>query len=491
MAASQSDLIGRLAIHYRLIDQDQLAQAVQEQRMRSDHSLGEVLVLMGWINTSQLNQLLEAEQLVRAKEAAQQPAQPQQAPRPATATATATATTTTGNVPRPPPRTATTITGLRAPTQPIPQQPVAPPHAAPTSGPLMAAANVPQVAWLHRMLAHARQKGASDVHIHAGSSVKARTHGALVDLTKEVLSAPETDGILIPSLLDWQRQLLMEHGEVDFSYSVANVGRYRVNVYRGQSGLCGVYHYIPAEPPTLAALGLPDSATRLVNHSNGIVLITGPSGCGKTSTMAALVNLINEEREDHVLSIEDPIEYVHPSKRCVVNQRQINRHTKSFAAALRSALREDPDVICIGELRDLETISLALSAAETGHLVLGTLHTQGAVRTINRMIGVYPPKQQSQVRTMLAESLRAVISQKLLPRSDGAGMVLAYELLFMNYASANLIRENRTFQLGTVLQTGRSAGMRSMDDSLKELLQKQLISKKTALLNADNPKLFA
>jgi twitching motility protein PilT len=206
--------------------------------------------------------------------------------------------------------------------------------------------------------------------------------------------------------------------------------------------------------------------------------------------MASLINVMNEERSDHILSIEDPIEYLHVSKRCVVNQREVNRHTRSFANALKSALREDPDVICIGELRDLETISLALSAAETGHLVLGTLHTQGAVRTINRVIGAYPASQQAQVRTMLSESLRAIISQKLIPRSDKKGMALAYELLLVNVATSNLIRENRTFQLGSVLQTGRSKGMRSMDDSLTELVQKNMISKKEAALHAEDARLF-
>jgi twitching motility protein PilT len=251
-----------------------------------------------------------------------------------------------------------------------------------------------------------------------------------------------------------------------------------------------VFHFIPAEPPQLSQLGLPTAAARLINHNNGIVLITGPAGSGKTSTMAALINLLNEERADHVLSIEDPIEYRHVSKRCVVNQREVNRHTRSFANALRSALREDPNVICIGELRDLETISLALSAAETGHLVLGTLHTQGAVRTINRVISAYPPTQQAQVRTMLSESLRAIISQKLIARADGSGMALAYELLLVNVASANMIRENRTFQLASVLQTGRSRGMRSMDDSLLELVSKNVITKKEAALHAEDPRSF-
>jgi twitching motility protein PilT len=251
-----------------------------------------------------------------------------------------------------------------------------------------------------------------------------------------------------------------------------------------------VFHFIPAEPPLLKDLGLPSSTAKLINHKNGIVLITGPSGSGKTSTMAALINLLNEERSDHVLSIEDPIEYLHESKRCIVNQREVNRHTRSFANALRSALREDPDVLCIGELRDLETISLALSAAETGHLVLGTLHTQGAIRTINRVIGAYPPGQQAQVRTMLSESLRAVVSQKLIPRADGSGMALAFELLLVNVACANLIRENRTFQISSVLQTGKAHGMRSMDDSLLELVQKNVINKKEAVLHADDPRLF-
>jgi twitching motility protein PilT len=203
-----------------------------------------------------------------------------------------------------------------------------------------------------------------------------------------------------------------------------------------------------------------------------------------------MIDYLNNTFEGHILTVEDPIEFVHQSKKCLVNQRGVNRHTRWFSAALRSALREDPDVICIGELRDLETISLALSAAETGHLVLGTLHTQGSVRTINRIIGAYPATQQAQVRMMLSESLRAIISQKLLPRADGTAMVMACELLMMNIAASNLIRENRTFQLGSVFQTGRSRGMRSMDDSLQELVGKGLISKKEAALHADDPRLF-
>jgi len=331
---------------------------------------------------------------------------------------------------------------------------------------------------------------ASDIHVRSGRPVKVRVYGRLDDLMPEAISAKDAEAVLLSAMPPENRQQYTDDGQADFTFSVQGVGRFRVNVYRRLGGPAGVFHFIPAEPPTLADLGLPSAAARLVNHKNGIVLITGPAGSGKTSTMAALINLLNEERADHILSIEDPIEYVHVSKRCLVNQRQLNRHTHSFAAALRSALREDPDVICIGELRDLETISLALSAAETGHLVLATLHTQGAIRTINRVIGAYPATQHAQIRTMLSESLRAIISQKLIPRTDGEGMAMAYELLLLNMAAANLIRENRTFQIGSILQTGRSKGMRTMDDSLLDLVSKDVITKKVAAQYADDPKIF-
>jgi twitching motility protein PilT len=304
------------------------------------------------------------------------------------------------------------------------------------------------------------------------------------------LSEKDAEAVLLAAMASDHRAIFLSEGQVDFTHDVPGVGRFRTNVYQQQGGACGVFHHIPSDPPLPKDLGLPSTVSRLIDHHNGIVLITGPAGSGKTSTMAALVNLMNGERADHVISIEDPIEYRHVSRGCVINQREINRHTHSFSNALRSALREDPDVICIGELRDLETISLALSAAETGHLVLATLHTQGAVRTINRVVGAYAPTQQFQVRTMLSDSLRAVISQKLIPRADRSGMALAYELLIVNAAASNMIRENRTFQLSSVLQTGRSRGMRSMDESLLELVGSGAISKKDALLHAEDPRPF-
>src|SRR5690606_37950650 len=222
---------------------------------------------------------------------------------------------------------------------------------------------------------------------------------------------------------DAQHKLLRELGQIDFAYSIEGIGRFRANLYRGQTGLNGVFRFVPSFVPSLVQLGLPTELTKLTTFHQGLVLVTGPAGCGKSTTLASLVNIINEERNDHILTIEDPIEYLHPSKRCLVNQRQVSRHTESFARALRAALSEDPDVIVIGELRDLETISLALTAAETGHLVIGTLHTSSAIRTVNRLVGAYPPDEQPQIRAMLSESLRAVISQRLLPRKDAHGRV--------------------------------------------------------------------
>jgi twitching motility protein PilT len=259
-------------------------------------------------------------------------------------------------------------------------------------------------------------------------------------------------------------------------------------VYRQQRGVDAVFRYIPPEAPSLDDLGLPLALARFVNFHQGMVLVTGPAGCGKSSTLAALVDLINEERHEHILTIEDPIEYLHPSKRCLVNQRSVHSHTESFARALRGALREDPDVIVVGELRDLETISLALSAAETGHLVLATLHTNNAIRTLNRIIGAFPADQQGQIRMMISESLRVVISQRLIPRADGQGRVAAIENLVINRAVGNLIRENKTFQIHSVLQTGASQGMMLLDDSIKALLDAGTITRDEALRNCEDAK---
>jgi twitching motility protein PilT len=342
------------------------------------------------------------------------------------------------------------------------------------------------VGFLHKILEHGVMSGASDVHVHAGALAKMRQFGQLVPITSEPLAPRTLAAVLSEIFTPWQRRRFEEDGEIDFAYAIEGLGRFRTNVYRQQNGHNGVFHVIPAQPPTLEQLNVPPALAKLTNYTQGLILLTGPAGSGKTSTLAALVQLINGERHDHILTIEDPIEYVFASQRCVVNQRQVGRHTDSFAAGLRGALREDPDIICIGELRDLETISLALSAAETGHLVLATMHTGNAVATVNRIIGAFPPSQQSQVRAMMSESLRAITSQRLLPLADGSGVVPALEILYVTRPVAALIRDNRAFQIPSVMQTGRAQGMQLLDDALRDLLAQRRISRDVAIMNCED-----
>ncbi|MCP3962093.1 MAG: type IV pilus twitching motility protein PilT [bacterium] len=339
---------------------------------------------------------------------------------------------------------------------------------------------------LEDLLRQAQELHASDLHVHSGAPIKLRLNGRLEDASA-VLDRTRAKELIEGLLNDSQQLLLDEFMQVDFAHSIAGVGRFRANVYQQQRGLDAVFRAIPPEPPTLAQLGLPDSLAELVSYHQGMVLLTGPAGCGKSSTMAALVRLINEQRPDHIITVEDPIEYVHPSARCVVNQREVGPHTESFARALRAALREDPDVIVIGELRDLETISLALTAAETGHLVLATLHTSNAIRTINRVLGVFPPDQQAQIRMMFSESLRAVVSQRLLPRADGTGRVAATEILINTKAAGNLIREQKTFQLHSLMQTGSQHGMWLLDHALTFLAKRRIVTKEDARMEAEKP----
>ncbi|PYQ54400.1 MAG: twitching motility protein PilT, partial [Acidobacteria bacterium] len=328
------------------------------------------------------------------------------------------------------------------------------------------------------------------LHLHSGAPLKLRVNGHLADLSAAPTQARTAEKLVEEILTPEQREALRERGQVDFAYTLAGQGRFRSNAYRQQRGIDAVFRVIPPKPPTLEQLALPASLGRLANYHQGMVLLTGPAGCGKSSTLAALLNIINEDRPDHIITIEDPIEYLHSSKRCVVNQRQVGPHTSSFARALRGALREDPDIIAIGELRDLETISLALTAAETGHLVLATLHTNNAIRTVNRILGVFPPNQQDQIRTMVSESLRAVVSQRLVARADGNGRVPALEILMANRAVGNLIRENKTFQIKSVLQTGATHGMCLLDVSLAELVKNKVITREEAARNAEDPQRF-
>ena len=342
---------------------------------------------------------------------------------------------------------------------------------------------------LEAMLRLGVDQKASDVHFHAYGPLKHRVAGQL-HVTEDGVDGEFVERVVVSSLDEVQRQVLRDEGEIDFCLDLPGIGRFRANAYRQQRGLDAVFRIIPEEPPTLESLGLPEELAKYTDFHQGMVLITGPAGCGKSATMAALVNHINETREDHILTVEDPIEIIHPSKNCLVNQRHAGHHTASFSRALRGALREDPDIIVIGELRDLETISLAMTAAETGHFVLATLHTANAVRTVNRMIGAFPSNEQDQVRAMLSESLRAVVSQRLVPNAEGTDRIPALELLVINRAIGNLIRDEKTTQIRSSIQTGKAHGMYLLEQSLNDLVAEGKITRETALDLAEEKKLI-
>jgi twitching motility protein PilT len=338
-------------------------------------------------------------------------------------------------------------------------------------------------------LEEARRLGASDFHFQVDSPPFVRLHGQIVYLKHPVLTPQDTAPRIFSLLNEYEKTTLREHKEVDFCYEASH-GRYRSNACRQRKGLDAVFRVIPSEVPTLKSLHLPSVLERFTEYRHGMVLLTGPAGCGKTATMAALVDLINQKRQDHIVVLEEPIEYIIPSKSCNVNQRHVRVHTESFASALRSAMRADPDYICVGEMRDLETVSMAITAAETGHLVFGTLHTTNAMRSVDRIVDVFPPKEQEQIRSMVSESLRGVVSQQLIPRADGHGREPALEVLFANSAVSNMIRERKTFQLASVLQTGSREGMLTMDDSIMELFKRKLITRELAAYHAESPDRF-
>ena len=482
-------LLGRLAVHLKMISMDQLAEAVRAHgRSGEEAKLGEVLIELGFIDRAQHAKLLAAQQQVIAKQkgkaapAAVRPAPaPAPAPRPALSRAPAAAP---APAPAPKPAAAAPVAAPAASASAAGPEPIG-------SAADFAVSTDADRARFEAILRDAIARGASDVHLHEGSPVRVRISGRLVPDGETALEPEAAERMVLSFLTPAQSEILAARGELDVCHTFPGIGRFRANLYRGLRGLDGVFRFISAEPPTLEQLGLPARLAKFTTYHQGMVIVTGPSGCGKSSTMAALVNLINEERREHILTIEDPIEYVHTSKRCLVNQRSAGNHTQSFARALRAALREDPDVIVIGELRDLETVSLALSAAETGHFVLATLHTDNAIRTVNRLVGSFPADQQDQVRTMLSESLRAVISQRLLPRADGNGRVAALETMVVTRAVANLIRENKTFQIHSILQTGAAQGMALLDSSIRELVQKGLVKAEDAARHVEDAKAAA
>lgn len=344
---------------------------------------------------------------------------------------------------------------------------------------------------LDRFLKFAVDASASDLHVSPMREPTLRLHGTLRKLNAPVWQATETEKLLLEILTPEQQNSLNERQSLDCCYDIEGVGRFRVNIYRQRHGLAGTFRVLPRKVPTLAELGMPPVIERLLAFRQGLVLVTGPAGCGKTTTLAAMINHLNESRHEHIITVEDPIEVVHAGNKCTVTQREVHSHTRSFAVALRAALREDPDIILVGEMRDLETISIAITSAETGHLVLGTLHTPGAAHTINRLVDVFPPEQIPQIRAMVSESMRGVISQSLVPRADGKGRVPALEIMVCTPAIANMIREDRTFQIPSLMQVGVKQGMRLMETSLLELVQKGLVRPQDALERAENPAAFA
>ncbi|MBX2988165.1 MAG: type IV pilus twitching motility protein PilT [Bdellovibrionaceae bacterium] len=321
------------------------------------------------------------------------------------------------------------------------------------------------------------EQGASDLHITSGAPPFLRIHGNMVPLNYRELSSQDVQGLIFEILSEKQKRVFVEKWELDCAYTLQGVGRFRCNVFMQRKGLGGVFRIIPEKILTAQELGLSPAIMDMIDCDKGLILVTGPTGSGKSTTLAALMHHINMTRECHVITVEDPIEFVHPNIKCLINQREVGSHTKSFANALKAALREDPDILLVGELRDLETISLALTAAETGHVVFGTLHTNSAAKTIDRIIDVFPAGQQAQIRTMLAESLRGVIAQTLFARADGQGRIAAYEIMRNTKAVSNLIREGKIHQIPSAIQTaGQNSGMVLFEKYIDDLVRKGKIS---------------
>ncbi|MFC1516838.1 type IV pilus twitching motility protein PilT [Thermodesulfobacteriota bacterium] len=329
-------------------------------------------------------------------------------------------------------------------------------------------------------------QGASDLHLVSGQPPALRLRGDVERIKYKVLEDDELRGMLYEIAPEDKVKVFEETGDVDFGYEIPGIARYRANFFMQKYGCAAVFRQIPEEIITAAQLGLPPVVSKLASLPRGLVLVTGPTGSGKSTTLAAIIDEANKTRKDHIITVEDPVEFVHRSQQCIINHREVGLHTKSFTAALKGALREDPDIILVGEMRDLETISLAIEAAATGHLVFGTLHTSSAPKTVDRVIEVFPASEQQQIRSTLADGLRAVIAQVLFKRIDKKGRCAALEIMIANPAVRNLVRESKTHQIGSMIQTGKKYGMQLLDDAIMDLLNKGWISGDEAYMKAND-----
>ncbi len=340
---------------------------------------------------------------------------------------------------------------------------------------------------LDEILIQSVKSGASDIHLTTGRPPSYRIDGVLAPIEGERLTPQMLEELLMPLMDVRHRGELQDNGQTDFAYAIPGVGRFRVNVFKQRGTLASVMRSLPFNIPEPEQLGIPAEVVEMTSRKRGLILVTGPTGSGKSTTLASLLHVINRTYPYHIITLEDPIEYLHRHDKSVVNQREIGSDSTDYAQALRAALREDPDVILVGEMRDLETISTAITAAETGHLVFSTLHTIGADKTIDRIIDVFPPNQQQQIRIQLASVLECVVSQQLLKKADGSGRVAALEVLFANNAVRNLIRESKTYQIASIMQTNKRAGMQTMDDALYDLYMRKLIDADNAVTYAQDP----
>lgn len=341
------------------------------------------------------------------------------------------------------------------------------------------------------LVSAAISSGASDLHLSPGVPPCIRVSGSIIQMDAPVCKPKDVDELVLSIIDEQHRRVLEKNGEVDFAYSVPSLGRFRVNAFRQRGSLSMALRILNLKIPAPEELGIPAAVIEMTEKRRGLVLVTGATGSGKSTTLASLIDLINKKYDRHIITLEDPIEYLHRHNKSIVNQREIGADSLSYSAALRSALRQDPDVIFVGEMRDLETISTAVTAAETGHLVFSTLHTNGAANTIDRIIDVFPPYQQQQIRTQLSDVLQCVISQQLIPRKDGKGRVAAMEVMLANNAVRNHIREAKTYQISTVMQTSGKLGMKTMDDALFDLFLQGEITEENALLYAQDRTILA